>query len=132
MDMTLPEPLKKSIERKLTQHCDEKVPENVRNLSRLKFFISGNTVILYEERPSVAFPSRWVEIYVAQFRYSTKTEKWTLYWAEENYKWHVYPECNPKKEFDDLLIEVDKDPTGIFGGVENDTDKHFPENRNRK
>lgn len=41
---------------------------------------------------------------------------WTLYYADRNSKWHLYYEIEPSADFDDLLREVDEDPTGIFWG----------------
>jgi hypothetical protein len=40
---------------------------------------------------------------------------WTLYYADRNSKWHRY-DIEPSADFDDLLREVDEDPTAIFWG----------------
>jgi len=41
---------------------------------------------------------------------------WRLYWADRNSRWHEYVEAGPTYELEDLLREVDEDPTGIFWG----------------
>jgi len=49
-------------------------------------------------------------------RYNGKTGKWSLYCADRNSKWHEYHGLEPTQNFDIILNEIDKDPTGIFWG----------------
>lgn len=114
--MALPEFTKKLIEKKLRDYCAKKVPSHVKDQYRLDFKSRGNSVTLYEERPYFMDPSEWVDIVIAQFRYDSKTQKWTLYCADRNSKWHEYLDLDPTKNFDVLLDEVEDDPTGIFWG----------------
>jgi len=71
---------------------------------------------MIEARPPFLGPSEWSELRVAQFRYDSETGTWTLYCADRNSRWHPYWDMEPTTEFDDLLREVDEDPTGIFWG----------------
>jgi hypothetical protein len=114
--MALPELVRRLVEEKLNAYCLKKVPAHVRDLVRLNFKIQGNNVTLFEERPAFGKANTWVDIVVAQFRFTQDKGTWTLYWADRNSRWHEYEEVLPSKNFDKLLLEVDKDPTGIFWG----------------
>lgn len=114
--MPLPEFTRKLVETKLSSYCETKIPITVRNQVRLVFKIRGNKVTLYETRPYFIDPSVWTETPVAQFRFDDKTKKWDLYCCDRNSKWYTYMEADSSVNFDDLLKEVDSDPTGIFWG----------------
>jgi hypothetical protein len=114
--MPLPEFTRKLVETKLTGYCKQKIPLHVRNEIRLNFRVRGNEVTLFEERPAFKQPSEWVEISMAQFRFNPQDKKWSLYCADQNSRWHLYGLLPPSANFDDLLKEVDRDPTGIFFG----------------
>ncbi len=53
---------------------------------------------------------------IAQMRYDQKKALWSLYCADRNDKWRVYSELEPTKSLDDILAEIDEDPTHIFWG----------------
>lgn len=114
--MPLPEFTRRLVETVLTKYCAQKVPPHVRDQLRLGYRIRGNHVTLFEERPRFAQPSEWVDIVVAQFRFNPKDRKWTLYCADRNSRWHLYTPIAPRADFEALLREVDRDPTGIFYG----------------
>jgi hypothetical protein len=114
--MPLSEFTRKLIETKLTEYCEHKIPMHARDKVKLIFSIRGNIVTLFETRPYFHNPSIWTEVPVAQFRYDNKSNKWTLYCADRNSKWHLYTEAKPSGKVDDLLKELDRDPTGIFWG----------------
>ena len=114
--MSLPELIKRQVEQVLRPYCQSRVPPRVRDQVRIDFKFRGNSVTLFEERRAFGRPETWVDIVVAQFRYDEKNRKWALYCADRNAKWHVYSEIEPSPDFESLLREVDKDPTGIFWG----------------
>jgi len=114
--MPLPELTKKQIEKKLGVYCKAKAPTQCKDEFRLGFTFRGNSVTLFEERPAFMKPDTWVQIVVAQFRFSPLSKAWTLYCADRNSKWHLYSEIDPALNFEVLLEEVDDDPTGIFWG----------------
>lgn len=114
--MPLPEFTKKLVETRLSKYCDYKIPSAARDKVKLFFKIRGNSVTLYETRPHFMDPSIWTENPVAQFRFDEKTKKWDLYCCDRNSKWHLYIDMDSSVNFDDLLKEVDSDPTGIFWG----------------
>jgi hypothetical protein len=88
----------------------------MRDKVRLKYKIRGNSVTLFEERPTFTDPGLWIDIKLAQFRFDPSDGQWTLYYADRNSRWHLYFGIESTKAFDTLLNEVDDDPTGIFWG----------------
>jgi hypothetical protein len=99
------------------------VPESVRNEVQLEVAFRGNTATIFERRPpflSSFIPAsrneEWTRLSVAQFRYDTATRRWALYCADRNSRWHVYDDLDPSERLEDLIAEVDADPTGIFWG----------------
>lgn len=114
--MALPAHTRKLVEGRLEKYCAQRVPLHVRHQVRLNFKFRGNSVTLFEVRPAFGAPDVWVDIKVAQFRFDPAHSVWTLYCADRNSKWHEYYEIEPSPNFDDLLEEVEDDPTGIFWG----------------
>ncbi len=114
--MPLSEFSKKLVESLLLKYCENKIPVTTTDQLRLEFKIKGNNVTLYETRLVLRNPSVWSENPVAQFRFDDKTKKWDLYCRYRNSKWYLYREIDSSANFDDLLKEVDRDPTGIFWG----------------
>jgi hypothetical protein len=114
--MALSEFTKKLLETILLKYCENKIPVTTADQVRLEFKIKGNNVTLYETRLVLRDPSVWSENPVAQFRFDDKTKKWDLYCCYRDFKWYLYREIDSSANFDDLLKEVDRDPTGIFWG----------------
>jgi hypothetical protein len=48
--------------------------------------------------------------------YSKATRLWSLYWRDRNLKFHEYDRVPASASVDELLAEVDRDPTAIFWG----------------
>lgn len=114
--MPLPPLVKQLAEKKLLAYCQRKIPAHLHNEIRLNFKFRGNSITLFESRPAFGMPEKWVDIPVAQFRYDTGDNLWALFWADRNTRWHPDMEIDPLKDFDRLLQEVDRDPTGIYWG----------------
>ncbi len=114
--MPLSEFTKKLVESLLLKYCENKIPVTTTDHVRLEFKIDGNNVTLYETRLVLRDPSVRSENPVAQFRFDEKIKKWDLYCCYRNSKWYLYREIDSSANFDDLLKEVDRDPTGIFWG----------------
>src|SRR3990172_6645364 len=70
----------------------------------------------FEHRPVFRVPSKWTNSKVAQFRYDSASNNWTLYCSDRNGRWHRYTRKRPTEDISKLLLEVDRDPTGIFWG----------------
>jgi len=114
--LPLPTLTKHLIEERLSAYCEQRVPVHVRDQVRLTFKIRGNSVTLFEQRPSFPERKNWVDILIAQFRYDQNTNKWALYWADRNGKWKKYADFIPRLNFEDLLMELEEDPHRVFWG----------------
>jgi hypothetical protein len=53
---------------------------------------------------------------VAQLRYTKATRLWTLYWRDRNLKFHKTDRVPASASVEELLVEVDGDPTAIVWG----------------
>lgn len=99
------------------EYCDKKFPPQVRDKLRLSYKTRGNMVTIFEERaPWRQDMKEWTSMPMAQIRYDEKKSSWTLYCADRNSKWHKYVSLPPTKDLDDVLAEIDADPTGAFWG----------------
>ena len=114
--MPIPPVLKQSIDEEITAFCDKKVPLKVRDRVRLVHQWRGDKVTLVEQRPLWDDTSRWVDSPIAQFRHDAKLNDWTLHWRDRNQRWHSYEDLPGARHQSRLLVEVDRDPTGIFWG----------------
>ncbi len=52
---------------------------------------------------------------IARLRYIKASKTWTLYWRNQNLRFH-YDRIGPSPRITDLLVEIDRDPKGIFWG----------------
>ena len=58
----------------------------------------------------------WTESPVAKFRFSRKTDLWTLFCRDRHGKWYRFKPAEPARDLQELVRHVDRDPTGIFWG----------------
>lgn len=58
----------------------------------------------------------WLQLSVARLGWSGTTGLWTLYRFDSNGKAHRYEFLEPRQRVQDLLDEIDDDPTFIFWG----------------
>ena len=114
--MPLPPLIRQLMDKKLGKYCEKKIPVDLLDKIRVSYKVRGNSVTLIESRPYWDDPSEWSNLAVAQFRYDPKDKTWTLYCADRNNRWHLYIDTESSPNLDDLLKEVDRDPTGIFWG----------------
>ena len=113
--MAIPELVKKLVETKLGNYCEQKIPADVRDRIKLSYEFHGNSVILVESR-LVFRGEGWVHMKIAKFKYNSKDGTWELFWADRNDRWHSYFETGHEKNFQVLLDAVEEDATGIFWG----------------
>ena len=62
------------------------------------------------------FGPEWTTFPIARLRYTATHRLWTLYWRDHNLRFHHYDPMAPSTQIDDLLAEIDRDPTAIFWG----------------
>ena len=83
---------------------------------RVGYRIQGSDVMLFWSRPLREDSMDWIETTLAKFRYDPRKGDWVLFWADNDNRCHRYRGFRASKKLDDLLREVDDDPTGIFWG----------------
>ena len=114
--MSLPELLKKSVEKRLAEYCAAKIPDHVKAKIRLSFEFRGNNFTLFENRLSFLDPETWTKSKVAQFRFDPKKKLWSLFCCDRNGRWHNYVHAEPANSLEPLIRALDEDETGIFWG----------------
>lgn len=99
-------------------YCEEKVSPEHRDQIRVECSVRGATISIFECRPPwrPEYGPDWTRQSVAQLRYEPARAVWRLHWADRNGRWHSYDEVEPTTRLEELLAEIDDDPTGIFWG----------------
>ncbi|HZA74989.1 MAG TPA: DUF3024 domain-containing protein [Acidimicrobiales bacterium] len=111
--MAVPEPALAKIQR----FCERRTPPKLRDQMRLEATTRGNSVTIADCRPLwQGAPGEWTRLPIAQLRYQPTTQRWTLYWADRNDRWHSYEDLDPTTDLDTIIREIDQDPTCIFFG----------------
>jgi hypothetical protein len=100
------------------RYCENKIPAQLRDKVRVEYDVRGRAITIYECRPPwhPNLGSDWTRQRVAQLRYDPDDHHWRLYCADRNSRWHYYDMVEPTPRLDELLAEIDEDPTGIFWG----------------
>lgn len=62
------------------------------------------------------FAPEWTSFPIIRLRHTAATMAWTLYWRDRNLRFHLYEWLAPSPSVEDLLAEIDGDPTCIFWG----------------
>jgi hypothetical protein len=102
----------------IRRFCDQRVPSQLRDEIRVECDVRGQSVTISERRPPWR-PDQgptWSRQPVAQLRYDSDDDRWGLYYADRNGRWHHYEMREPSTQVEELLAEIDADPTGIFWG----------------
>ncbi len=53
---------------------------------------------------------------IAQLHYTNSRNRWSIYWRDRNLTFNEYDVAGRTPDTQDLLDEIDRDPTGIFWG----------------
>ena len=98
--------------------CRARVPEHVREEVRVDADVAERHVTIVECRPSwqAEVGSEWTRFPIARLRYTQTTRLWSLYWRDRNLKFHAYDRVAASASVEELLAEIDRDPTAIFWG----------------
>jgi hypothetical protein len=96
--------------------CRARVPERVRNQVRVEADVADRYLTIVECRPPwrAEAGSEWTRFPIARLRYTRASGLWSLFWRDRNLRFHEYDLVAPTASIDDLLAEVDRDPTAIF------------------
>ena len=97
--------------------CAARVPEHARHQVRVECELAARHLTVLERRAPwrADLGPEWSTLPVARLRYTAATQVWTLYWRDRDQRFHRYEHLVPSG-VDELLTELDQDPTGIFWG----------------
>jgi hypothetical protein len=98
--------------------CAARVPERARHQVRVECQVAPRHITIVERRAPwhEDAGSEWTSFPIARIRYTAADKSWTLYWRDRNLRFHIYDRLVPSNRIDDLLSEIDSDPTCIFWG----------------
>jgi len=98
--------------------CRDKVPAFARAEVRVEVDVSERHLTVVEcrapWRPEIS--AQWTRFPIARLRYVKSTGLWSLYWRDRNLRFHTYALVAPTPSVEELLAEIDRDPTAIFWG----------------
>ena len=94
------------------------MPEHVRDQVRVEVDVADRHLTIVECRPPwrADLDTEWTRFPIARLRYTKASRQWSLYWRDRNLRFHEYDLVAPSESVEDLLAEVDRDPTAIFWG----------------
>ena len=107
----------KKIEKAVGGYIEEKrPPANIRDEVDLNYRIKGQSVEIFEIRPSWNNPEKIIEEPIAKATYVKKHKIWKIYWQRADLKWHGY-EPNPEtKNIEQFVAIVEEDEYSCFWG----------------
>ncbi len=91
-------------------------PEHVRDQVDLDYRIEGQSVVIFETRPSPRDPDKTIEVPFAKTTYVRTRDEWKVYWRRSDLKWHAYDPLPRVGSLVEFLQVVDADPHGCFWG----------------
>ncbi|HEX2808763.1 MAG TPA: DUF3024 domain-containing protein [Kineosporiaceae bacterium] len=103
---------------RIRKWCQQRVPVDALHQVRVEYELAGRRVTVVERR----VPWRedvnpeWTSRPIARLTYTDSTRLWTLSWRDRHGRFHLYDQLAPTPKVDDILTELDHDPTGIFWG----------------
>lgn len=98
--------------------CRSRVPVQVRAEVRVEADVNERNVTIMECHPpwQAADDAAWTRFPVARLRYTRSTRQWSLYWRDRHSRFHEYDRVPATGSVEELLEEIDRDPTAIFWG----------------
>jgi hypothetical protein len=98
--------------------AERRVPPEVKEKIRVEVDTTPTSITIVECRPPWGFAgsSEWTRNPIARMRYTRSRREWSLYWSDRNGKFHLYDLVMPTEAVEELLAEIDDDPTCIFWG----------------
>ena len=103
---------------RIRRYVDARVPSRVAAQVRMEVVVRGTAVTIIECRAPwrADLGPEWSRFPIAQLRYDPARTEWTLHWRDRNLRWHRYDRIATVSQVDELLAEIDADPTAIFWG----------------
>jgi len=103
---------------RLQRWCAARVPEHARHQVRVECDLAPGHVTIVERRAPWRedLGPEWTSLPIARLRYTAAAKTWSLYWRDGNLRFHAYDALAPTSRIEDVLTEIDRDPTRIFWG----------------
>ncbi len=114
--MALDEFTRKLVKNKVGSFCENRIPPHARGQVKLTYSFWKDSVILYEERPRWDKPDEWTKMKIARMDFDPESRGWTLWAYDRNDRPRFYMDVRPNAPLDEVLQEIDEDPTSIFWG----------------
>lgn len=116
--VAIPELVRRGAVKKVEAYCDARVPDHVRDKVRLEAGVRGNAITIVERRPPwrEGIGSDWSTLKIAQLRYDAVSALWTVFWADRNARWLLYPDAAPASAIETLIEAIESDRSGAFFG----------------
>lgn len=104
--------------RRWAEAKNSELPETARGQIRYEIDMTDRTLTIVECRPpwNPDLSHDWSRFPIARLRYTKHLRHWSLYWRDRNLRFHEYDLVEPTEDVDDLLAEIERDPTSIFWG----------------
>ena len=93
-------------------------PSVVRDEVRVEVDVAARHLTIVECRPPwrADVGAEWTRFPIARLRYVKTSGVWSLFWRDRNLRFHAYDLAAPTASIEELLAELDRDPTAIFWG----------------
>lgn len=104
--------------RKWIDERNARLPPRAQGLIRYEIDLTDRAITILECRPpwSDDMGPDWTRHPICRFRYTKVRNEWSLYWRDRHLRFHEYDLVHPTPLIDDLIAEVERDPTCIFWG----------------
>ena len=104
--------------RKWVDERNAALPSRASGLVRYEIDVSPRAVTVVECRPPWpgGLGADWTRFPICRFRYTKTRNEWSLLWRDRNLRFHVYDLARPTAHIDELIREVERDPTCVFWG----------------
>jgi hypothetical protein len=106
----------KRIERLVGGLCRRRTRPDVAREVRIVYDISGQSVVISEERPDRQEPGVLQRRPFAKLHLARTSGLWTLSWMPADLRWHLYRLAPPARDLAALVEAIDEDAYGAFFG----------------
>jgi len=91
-------------------------PAHLRDQVDVGFRLKGQSLEIFEVRPSWRTPGPMIEQPVAKTTYVKTRKVWKVYWQRADMKWHGYGPAPEVKKLEEFISLVEKDEYHCFWG----------------
>jgi hypothetical protein len=98
--------------------CAARVPDRALHQVRVECEVADRHLTIVERRAPWRedFGPEWTRFPIARLRYTKTRNTWSLYWRDRNLRFHTYDPLPATGDIEQLLAEIDRNPSGIFWG----------------